>query len=447
MNKPFEMNLQLFAASQVESLTNPRDSLPNVFTNVTAREVDFVTRFGDNWDALRNILGIMRPIRKAPGTTLISYTASIALEDGDVGPGEVIPYSKSTIVQASKSDLTIEKYAKAVPIEDVNTYGAEIAVEKSDDAFLTKLQNVVLGKFYTFLNTGSLTGTATTWKAALAKAQGEVLNKFASMQKDVTEVVGFANILDAYDYLGSADITVQTQFGLNYVKDFMGYSTLFLLPAAQIARGKVIAVPVENIDLYYVDPADSEFAKLGLNYTVQGETNLIGFHAQGNYSTAVGESYALMGMTLWAEYLDGIAVITVNANPFDRPTVSAPIQSQDYWGHTVSEFQADDVAVSGDNITGTLYDFEGWASGPLEGPGHFLAVKFSNIDTDATGVKVGLVPSAGTGLVELDSDKDAVLKIADKDRQQLHVELFDAAGNFTIYNYNLSGLKYEAPGA
>lgn len=299
-------------AQNVESLTNPRDSLPNVYTNVTAREVDFVTRFGDNWEALRNILGIMRPIRKAPGSTLISYTADVTLESGSVDPGEVIPYSKSTIVQSAKADLTIEKYAKAVPIEDVNRYGAEIAVEKSDDAFLTKLQNVVMGRFYTFLNTGSLTGTAATWQAALAKAQGEVLNKFATMQKDVTEVVGFANILDAYDYLGAADITVQTQFGLTYIKNFMGYSTLFLLPAAQIARNVVIATPVENIDLYYIDPSDSEFARLGLQYTVQGETNLIGFHAQGNYSTAVGEAYALMGMALWAEYLDGIAKITVS---------------------------------------------------------------------------------------------------------------------------------------
>lgn len=304
------------AATKIESLTNPRDSLPNTYTSVTAREVDFVTRFNDNWDALRNIMGIMRPIRKAPGTSLISYTADVALENGDVGAGEVIPYSKATITQATKDDLSIKKYAKAVPIEDVDKYGAEIAVEKSDDAFLTKLQNVVLGNFYTFLNTGSLTGTAATWQAALAKAQGEVLNKFAGMAKDVTSVVGFANILDAYDYLGAADISVQTQFGLNYVKDFMGYSTLFLLPTTvsgnkAIARNTVIATPVENIDLYYADPGDSEFARLGLNYTVQGETNLIGFHAQGNYSTAVGESYAIMGMKLWAEYLDGIAKITV----------------------------------------------------------------------------------------------------------------------------------------
>lgn len=298
-------------ATNVETLTNPRDSLPNVYTNVTAREIDFVTRFADNWEALRNILGIMRPIRKAPGSKLITYTADVALESGSVGAGEVIPYSKATIAQAAKGDLEIEKYAKAVPIEDVNTYGAEIAIEKSDDAFLTKLQSVVMSRFYTFLATGSLTGTATTWQAALATAQGLVLNKFATIQKDVTEVVGFANILDAYDYLGTANITVQTQFGLNYVKDFMGYKTLFLLPAAQIARNKVYATPVENIDLYYIDPGDSEFARLGLNYTVQGETNLIGFHAQGNYTTAVGESFALMGMALWAEYLDGIANVTV----------------------------------------------------------------------------------------------------------------------------------------
>lgn len=298
-------------ATNVETLTNPRDSLPNVYTNVTAREIDFVTRFNDNWDALREIMGIMRPIRKSPGSSLVSYTADVALESGAVGPGNVIPYSKATIVQASKEDLSIEKYAKAVPIEDVAKYGAAVAVEKSDDAFLTKLQNTVMTRFYTFLNTGSLTGDAATWQAALAKAQGEVLNKFATIQKDVTGIVGFANILDAYDYLGTADISVQTQFGLTYVKDFLGYSTLFLLPATQIARNKVLATPVENIDLYYIDPSDSEFARLGLVYTVQGETNLIGFHAQGNYGTAVGESFALMGMALWAEYLDGIANITV----------------------------------------------------------------------------------------------------------------------------------------
>ena len=303
-------------ASRVETLTNPRDSLPNVYTNITAREQDFVSVFTLNWDALRQILGIMRPIRKTPGTTLVTYTASVALESGNVAPGDVIPYSKATVIKAGMQDLTIEKYAKAVPIEDVEKYGAEIAIEKSDEAFRNELQNKVLTAFYTFLKTGSLTGTASTWQQALARAKGLVLDKFQKMRKTVTNVVGFANILDLYDYLGTADITMQTAFGLTYIQNFMGYSTLFLLSDPDIPRGKVIALPVENIDLYYIDPGDSEFARLGLNYTVQGETNLIGFHAVGNYTTAVGESFAIMGMKLWAEFLDGIAIIDVGTESF-----------------------------------------------------------------------------------------------------------------------------------
>ena len=304
----------------VETLTNARENLPNVYTDVTAREIDFVSRFGSNWDALRKILGIMRPTRKAPGTRLVAYTASVTLESGEVPEGSLIPYSKYQLVEAAHDDVTIEKYAKAVPIEDVNKYGVENAIEKSDDAFLNELQNVVLTRFYRFLNHGSgrvagdpanLTATVGTWQQALAKAKGLVLNEFQKMRKTVTNVVGFANIMDLYDYLGDKEITTQTAFGLTYIQNFMGYSTLFLLSEQDIAPGTVIAVPVENINLYYVDPSDSGFAKLGLNYTTQGETNLIGFHANGNYSTAVGESFAIMGMTLWAEYINGIAVVQV----------------------------------------------------------------------------------------------------------------------------------------
>lgn len=302
------------AASNVESLTNPRDSLPNVYTNVTAREQDFVSVFNLTWDALRKLLGIMRPIRKAPGTRLVAYTASVDLESGNVDPGEVIPYSKSHIAEALLADLSIEKYAHAVPIEDVAKYGAAIAIEKSDEAFRNELQSAVLTRFYSFLNTGALTNVQTSWQMALAMAKGLVVDKFNKLRKNITNVVGFANVLDAYSYLGAAGITVQTAFGISYVENFMGYSVLFLMSDPDIPVGTVIALPVENIDLYYADPGDSEFARLGLQYTTAGDTNLIGFHAEGNYSTAVGETYAIMGMALWAEYLDGIAVVKVEAS-------------------------------------------------------------------------------------------------------------------------------------
>ena len=282
----------------------------------SAREVDFVTRFADNWDALRTIMGIMRPIRKAPGTKLVSYKAAvdgILVGGTSVGEGEEIPFTKMKVTPVSYDDIEVAKYAKSVSVEAVAKYGADIAVEKTDDAFIVALQNKVLTDYYTFLGTGTLKLTETTWQRALAMAKAKVLDKFAGMDKDVTEVVGFANIIDAYSYLGDKDITVQSAFGLNYVENFLGYRTLFLLPDKYIASNKVIATPVENIDLYYVDPGDSDFGKLGLNYTVEGETNLIGVHVEGDYSRATGDMYAIMGMKLWAEYLDGIAVATVKA--------------------------------------------------------------------------------------------------------------------------------------
>lgn len=298
------------AVTNVESFTTPRDNLPNDFDpSVTAREIDFITRFTKNWDALREIFGIMRPIQKAPGTQLVSYTAKVTLEDGDVDPGCVIPFSKYELEKTAFSDITLKKYAKAVTLEDVLKYGSENAVERSDEEFLNELQNVVLTSFYTFLNTGTgAVSDAATFQDALAKAKGYVVDKFNKLRKTVTEVVGFANVLDFYDYLGAADVTVQTAFGLTYIKNFLGYGTLILLSDPDIARGTVIALPKENIDLYYVNPAAPEIGKLDLKYRVDGVTPLLGFATKGNYSTAVGESYAIMGMTLWAEYLDGIAV-------------------------------------------------------------------------------------------------------------------------------------------
>ena len=279
---------------------------------VKAREVDFVTRFTKNWDSLREVLGIMRPIRKDPGTTLAANEAYVVLQSGNVGEGEEIPYSKAGVRPVAFADLTLEKYAKAVSIEAVNKWGAAVAVQKTDAAFLNELQGNVLDRFYTFLQTGTLKSTETTFQMAIAMAIGKVVDKFKKMRRDYTNIVVFVNTLDAYRYLGAANLTVQNQFGIQYVKDFLGAQTMIL--SSEIPSGKVIATPAENIVLYYVDPGDSDFKDLGLDYTVQGETNLIGFHANGNYNTAVGESFALMGMKLWAEFLDAIAVVTIGAS-------------------------------------------------------------------------------------------------------------------------------------
>lgn len=280
---------------------------------VTARELDFATRFGNNWDHLREILGIMRPIRKTPGAVLKSKYAEGTLQNGLVGEGEEIPYSKFTVKEKTYAEMTIEKFAKAVSIEAIKDHGYDNAVQMTDDQFLFELQADVTGRFYEYLATGTLTSTEATFQMALAMAKGNVLNKFKTMHKTVTEVVAFVNVLDVYKYLGTADITIQSQFGMQYIENFMGYRTIFLLGDNEVPQGKVYATAVENIALYYVDPSDSDFARAGLVYTTAGETPLLGFHTQGNYNTAVSEAFAVMGLTLFAEYLDAIAVVTVGA--------------------------------------------------------------------------------------------------------------------------------------
>ena len=272
--------------------------------------MDFVTRFGRNWQHLRDILGITRPIRKAPGTQLKSKYASVSLESGVVEEGATIPYSTASVSEKTYATISIEKYAKAVTLEAIDKYGYDNAVQRTDDEFLNELQQNVTDRFYAYLKTGTLTRGCTTFQMALAMAQGDVLNKWKAMHRSTTRVIGFCNILDAYAYLGAATITVQNQLGLNYIENFMGYSVLFLLSNAELGQGKVIATPAENVVLYYVDPADSDFARAGLEYRTDGETNLIGFHVNGNYGTAVSESFAILGLTLFAEYLDGISVVT-----------------------------------------------------------------------------------------------------------------------------------------
>ena len=304
--------------------------------DAAAREIDFVTRFGTSWDSLREILGIMRPIRKTPGTTLKAYTADITLQPGNVGEGEEIPYSQANVKPVYFQDIVLEKYAKAVSIEAVNTYGAEIAVQKTDDAFLNQLQSNILDNFYTFLQNGTLVSEEANFQMGVAMAIGKVRDKFKKMRKGISRVAVFVNTLDAYRYLGGADISIQSMFGIEYVENFLGAGVMVF--SSEIPQGKIIATPVDNILLYYVDPSDAQFGQLGLDYRVQGETNLIGVHVDGNHNTDVSELSTVSGLGLFAEYLDGIAVIDIKGVTPQLRVISAAGSSSGKTALTVSGY-------------------------------------------------------------------------------------------------------------
>lgn len=281
---------------------------------VEARRNDFVTSFAQNWNALREIMGVARPIKKQPGTVLKSYKASLVLEDGNVAEGAEIPLSKAKLTEVAHADLTIKKYGKGITIEDVDKYGPEVAIELTDEAFRNELLGEVMGEFYEFALTGELKPEgATDFQSGVALAIGAVKNKFKTMRKDGSRVVVFVNTLDAYKYLGLASIGTQTAFGIEYLKSFMGAETMILAGDEDIPQGTIVAIPVNNMVDYYADPSNSGFAKMGLRYTVDSDVPMLGFAIEGDYSTATGNSWAIMGHKLWAEYLDAIAVVTVGA--------------------------------------------------------------------------------------------------------------------------------------
>lgn len=278
-----------------------------------AKELDFISRFNANFEALREILGIMRPVRKTLGTQLVASKASITLQSGDVAEGDEVPLSMAKVEPVTYEDIELEKFRKAVTAEAVAKFGAAVAVQKTDDAFLNELQGRVMDRFYAFAQTGSLTGSGDTFQMAVAMAVSAVKDKFKKLHLDYTNIVVFVNTLDVGRYLGGAQISLQTQNGVEYFKNFLGAETVIV--SSEIPENTVIAIPADNIVLYYIDPADGDFEALGLNYTVgNGETNLIGIHKEGNYGRVMGETHALMGVKLFAEYLDGIAVYTVGAS-------------------------------------------------------------------------------------------------------------------------------------
>lgn len=279
---------------------------------ITARELDFVSRFTANMDALREIMGIMRPIRKTPGTRLVSYKATVVLQDGTVAEGDEVPLSQATVTEAFHKDIDLKKHRKRVTAEAVNKYGAAVAVQKTDDALLNEIQGEILDEFYAFALTGTLKDNYDSFQMAVAMAVAKVKHKFKQMRLNYGQVVVFANTLDVGKYQGAAGITVQNKAGIEYVKDFTGVDTMIV--SSEIPEGTVVAIPVDNIIMYYIDPADGDFAALGLEYTTgNDETNLIGVHKEGVYERVSGDTHTLSGIALWAEYLDGIAVVTYGA--------------------------------------------------------------------------------------------------------------------------------------
>jgi hypothetical protein len=271
-----------------------------------AREIDFALQFSGSINTLVEMLGITRKIPKQAGTSLKTYRAVGTLAGGDVAEGETIPLSKYTTEPVTFGELKLKKWRKATTAEAIIERGFDQAVALTTDKMLRDAQSAIRSEFVTFLSTGTGTAEGDTLQAALADAWGQLQIKY---EDNAIEAAYFLNPLDMAEYLGKAQITTQTAFGMTYIADFLGLGTVVL--TGSVPQGSFYATAKENIVLYYV-PVNG--ADLGEAFAfTSDELGLIGIHEEADYSNMTAADTVINGMVLFAERQDGIVVGTIGA--------------------------------------------------------------------------------------------------------------------------------------
>lgn len=274
------------------------------------REVDFVNLFTHaSLDKLIEVLGVTRKIPMMEGTTMYVYETTGTLQSGAVPEGEIIPLSQYQTTQTPVGNITLKKWRKAVSAEAIKKSGYAAAVNETDAALLRDVQSGVRTDFFALLNgtiTGSTTATGVGLQAALANAWGQLQVKF---EDDAAEAVYFLNPLDVATYLGAAQISTQTAFGLNYIENFLGLGTAIL--TSKVTQGTFIATAKENIVMYYLtvngDIADAfsltadELGYIGIKSGYQNEER------------AQIESLVMSGIQFFVEYAAGVIKGTITA--------------------------------------------------------------------------------------------------------------------------------------
>ena len=168
--------------------------------------------------------------------------------------------------------------------------------------------------------------------------------------------------------------------------------------------------------------------KVTANYAASRDTTNTFNHFLINY--VVNDNYPIVAYYISEPRLPAFVAPTVEAAPTDT----------DFWGTTASQMQTS-ISVSGDNkITGTLHL---QSSGQIVsdwGTGYFIGLHITANDSSVTKIQVGLNPTAGSGLVTLDEDGLIMLKISDKDIQNIVVVQSNDHGDIWRYVYDISGL-------
>jgi hypothetical protein len=273
------------------------------------RSVDFNLQFTGSIRKLMEALGVTRKQKVVEGTTLKALKVTGTLASGTVAEGELIPLSKYQTTWTDVGTITLNKWRKATTAEAILKKGYDQAVGETTDKMLKDIQKGIRTSFFGYLANGAATAEGNGLQAALANGWGKLQ---VLWEDDAVDTVYFLNPMDVSDYLGTAQVTMQTAFGMNYIENFLGLGTVFL--NSSVPAGTYYATAKENVILYYVDVRESELAR-AFELTTD-ETGYIGINEFPDKTTARVEDLIMSGVTFFAERIDGIVVGTINSvNP------------------------------------------------------------------------------------------------------------------------------------
>ena len=270
------------------------------------RAIDFNMQFTGSLKKFMEAMGVTRKIAVQEGTTLKALKVTGSLENGSVAEGELIPLSHYETVETPVGEAVLNKWRKSTTAEAILKGGYEQAVGDTTDKMVKDVQAKIRNDFFTFIATGTGTASGTGLQAALASGWG---NLQVLWEDDTVDTVYFINPLDAAAYLGTAQITLQTAFGMSYIENFLGLGTVFM--SSKVPQGKFYATAKENIVAYYINIASGEVA--GVFKLVADETGYIGIREYLDEDHARVNDLVMSGVTFFPERLDGIVVGSITA--------------------------------------------------------------------------------------------------------------------------------------
>lgn len=268
------------------------------------REIDFITQFNGSLTKLTEALGITRKIAVQEGAILKKLVVTGALESGVVAEGELIPLSKYETEEVPVGEVKLHKWRKGTTAEAIIKSGYDQACGVTTDKMVKDAQKEIRNDFFTFMATGTTTATGTGLQAALADGWGKLQ---VLWEDDAVDTVYFLNPMDVSAYLGTAQITVQTAFGMSYVENFMNLGRVFL--NSNVPQGKYYATAAENVILYFINVDTSEVAR-AFELTTD-ELGYIGINEYPDKDTARVMDLVMSGVTFFPERIDGIVVGTI----------------------------------------------------------------------------------------------------------------------------------------